>query len=80
MTGHLWADALMGVAIALLLMWLLLAIVLAVGRPKGKLLSESIRLCRTCYGCSAAWPLTGAGPRLKPGCVRYVLRHLSAMS
>ena len=44
MTGHLWADALMGVAIALLLMWLMLVIALALGRPKSKLLSESIRL------------------------------------
>jgi Fe2+ transport system protein B len=54
MTGHLWADALMGVAIALLLMWLLLAIALAVGRPKSKLLSESIRLL--------AGPVTAAAP------------------
>jgi uncharacterized membrane protein YkvA (DUF1232 family) len=44
MTGHMWVDILIGVAVALLLTWVLLVVALAVGRPQGKLLSESIRL------------------------------------
>src|SRR4030095_1733090 len=44
MTGHIWVDILIGVAVALLLTWVLLVVALAVGRPQGKLLSESIRL------------------------------------
>jgi uncharacterized membrane protein YkvA (DUF1232 family) len=44
MTGYLWADVLIGAAVALMLTWLLLVIALAVGRPQGKLLSESMRL------------------------------------
>jgi uncharacterized membrane protein YkvA (DUF1232 family) len=44
MTGNLWADVLIGAAVALMLTWLLLVIALAVGRPQGKLLSESMRL------------------------------------
>ena len=44
MTGHMWANVLIGVAVALLLTWILLVVALAVGRPKGRLLSESIRL------------------------------------
>jgi hypothetical protein len=64
MTGHLWLDVLIGIAVALLLTWLLLVVALVVGRPKGKLLSESMRLCQTSYGCCAAWPLTGASRRV----------------
>jgi uncharacterized membrane protein YkvA (DUF1232 family) len=44
MTGHIWVDVLIGVAFAMLLSWLLLVVALAVGRPEGKLLSESMRL------------------------------------
>jgi uncharacterized membrane protein YkvA (DUF1232 family) len=44
MTGHIWVDVLIGVAVAMLLSWLLLVVALAVGRPKGKLLGESMRL------------------------------------
>jgi uncharacterized membrane protein YkvA (DUF1232 family) len=40
----MWVDVLIGVAVALLLTWILLVLALAVGRPKGRLLSESIRL------------------------------------
>jgi len=40
----MWVDILIGVAVALLLTWVLLVVALAVGRPQGKLLSESIRL------------------------------------
>jgi hypothetical protein len=78
MTGHLWADALMGVAIALLLMWLLLGIVLAVGRPKGKLLSESIRLLpdllrlQRRLAVDRSRPETQAGPR--PVCLATSVR------
>ncbi|WP_091413577.1 YkvA family protein [Friedmanniella luteola] len=44
MTGHPWLDLGLGAAVALALSWLLLVIALAVGRPQGKLLSESLRL------------------------------------
>jgi uncharacterized membrane protein YkvA (DUF1232 family) len=44
MTGHLWLDVLIGIGVALLSTWLLLVVALAVGRPQGKLLSESMRL------------------------------------
>jgi uncharacterized membrane protein YkvA (DUF1232 family) len=44
MTGHLWLDVLIGIGVALLSTWLLLVVALAVGRPQGKLLSESTRL------------------------------------
>lgn len=44
MTTHTWLDVLIGVGIALVATWLLLVIGLALGRPKGKLLSESLRL------------------------------------
>jgi uncharacterized membrane protein YkvA (DUF1232 family) len=44
MTGHMWLDVLIGAAAALLLTWILLVIALAIGRPKGRLLGESIRL------------------------------------
>jgi uncharacterized membrane protein YkvA (DUF1232 family) len=44
MTGHLWLNLFIGIAVALLLTWLLLVVALAAGRPQGKLLSESMRL------------------------------------
>jgi uncharacterized membrane protein YkvA (DUF1232 family) len=44
MTGHAWLDVLVGIAAALLLSWLALVITLAVRRPKGGLLKESLRL------------------------------------
>lgn len=44
MTGHTWLDVVLGALAALALTWLLLVIALAVGRPRGKLLSESLRL------------------------------------
>lgn len=44
MTGHAWLDVVIGGVIALVLAWLLLVVALAVGRPKGKLLRESLRL------------------------------------
>ncbi len=44
MTGQLWLDVLIGIGVALLFTWLLLVVALAVGRPEGKLLSESMRL------------------------------------
>jgi uncharacterized membrane protein YkvA (DUF1232 family) len=44
MTGYLWADVLIGAAVALMLTWLLLVIALTFGRPRGKLLSDSMRL------------------------------------
>ncbi len=44
MTGHTWLDVVLGALVALALTWLLLVIALAVGRPRGKLLSESLRL------------------------------------
>ena len=44
MTGRVWLDLLIGVAAALLLCWLALVIALAIRRPKGDLLKESLRL------------------------------------
>jgi uncharacterized membrane protein YkvA (DUF1232 family) len=44
MTGRVWLDLLIGVAAALLLSWLALVIALAIRRPKGDLLKESLRL------------------------------------
>jgi uncharacterized membrane protein YkvA (DUF1232 family) len=44
MTGPTWLNALIGAGAALILTWLLLVTALVVGRPKGKLLSESLRL------------------------------------
>ena len=44
MTGHPWLDVVIGVAAALLLTWLALLITLAVRRPEGGLLKESLRL------------------------------------
>jgi CubicO group peptidase (beta-lactamase class C family) len=43
MTGHPRADALVGVIVAVALIWLLMAIALAVGRPEGELLSVTLR-------------------------------------
>ena len=44
MTDRPWLDALIGVAAALLICWLALVITLAIRRPKGGLLRESLRL------------------------------------
>jgi uncharacterized membrane protein YkvA (DUF1232 family) len=44
MTGNGWLDVLVGIAAALLLSWLALVITLAIRRPKGGLLMESLRL------------------------------------
>jgi uncharacterized membrane protein YkvA (DUF1232 family) len=43
-TGQVWLDVILGVAAALLLSWLALVIALAIRRPKGDLLKESLRL------------------------------------
>jgi hypothetical protein len=44
MTGHAWLDVIIAVVAALLLTWLALIITLAIRRPKGDLLKESLRL------------------------------------
>jgi uncharacterized membrane protein YkvA (DUF1232 family) len=44
MTGHHWLDVVIGIAVALLATWLLLVAALAIGRPKGSMLAESLRL------------------------------------
>ena len=44
MIGSLWWDALIGVACALLVAWIVLIIVLAVARPTGGLLREALRV------------------------------------
>jgi uncharacterized membrane protein YkvA (DUF1232 family) len=44
MTGNGWLDVFVGIAAALLLSWLALVITLAIRRPKGGLLKESLRL------------------------------------
>jgi len=43
-TGRWWLDALLSLALALAVTWLGLVIVLVVVRPRGGLLSESLRL------------------------------------
>jgi uncharacterized membrane protein YkvA (DUF1232 family) len=43
-TGRIWLDMIIGLAAALLLSWLALVIALAIRRPKGDLLKESLRL------------------------------------
>ena len=44
MTGSLWADLLIGIAAALLLVWLALVVVLIIARPRGGLLREALRV------------------------------------
>jgi uncharacterized membrane protein YkvA (DUF1232 family) len=44
MTGDAWLDLIIGVTLALLLSWLALIVTLAIRRPKGDLLKESLRL------------------------------------
>lgn len=44
MTGTWWLDMLIGIAVALLVTWLALIIVLAIARPRGGLLREAMRL------------------------------------
>jgi uncharacterized membrane protein YkvA (DUF1232 family) len=43
-TGRIWLDAIISLAAAMLLCWLALVIALAIRRPKGDLLKESLRL------------------------------------
>jgi uncharacterized membrane protein YkvA (DUF1232 family) len=43
-TGRSWADALISLGIALLVIWLLLIAALAIGRPKGSRLRDALRL------------------------------------
>jgi uncharacterized membrane protein YkvA (DUF1232 family) len=43
-TGRIWLDVIVSLAAAVLLSWLALVIALAVRRPKGNLLKESLRL------------------------------------
>jgi uncharacterized membrane protein YkvA (DUF1232 family) len=43
-TGRIWLDAIIGFAAAMLMSWLALVIALAIWRPKGDLLKESLRL------------------------------------
>ncbi len=44
MTDSWWADLLIGIAVALLLAWLTLVVVLVIVRPRGGLLREALRL------------------------------------
>jgi uncharacterized membrane protein YkvA (DUF1232 family) len=44
MTGHGWLDAVLAAAAGLVLCWLVLVAALAVGRPRGPLLREALRL------------------------------------
>jgi uncharacterized membrane protein YkvA (DUF1232 family) len=44
MTGSWWLDLVLGIVAALLVAWLILAVVLAVIRPRGGLLREALRL------------------------------------
>lgn len=44
MTGSWWLDALVGLMVALLVAWLVLITALVIVRPRGRLLSEAVRL------------------------------------
>jgi uncharacterized membrane protein YkvA (DUF1232 family) len=44
MTGYHWLDVLIGIGVALLITWLLFIAALAIGRPKGSMLTVSLRL------------------------------------
>jgi uncharacterized membrane protein YkvA (DUF1232 family) len=44
MTGYYWLDVVIGIGVALLISWLLFIAALAIGRPKGSMLAESLRL------------------------------------
>lgn len=44
MTGRIWLDLIIGFTAAVLLSWIALVIALAIRRPKGDLLTESLRL------------------------------------
>lgn len=44
MTGSFWLDLLIGLAITLLLAWLVLIVMLLVARPRGGLLREALRV------------------------------------
>lgn len=44
MTGSFWWDLIAGIAIAMLLVWLSLVLVLFVARPRGGLLREALRV------------------------------------
>jgi uncharacterized membrane protein YkvA (DUF1232 family) len=44
MTGSYWLDVLIGIGAALLVTWLLFIAALAIGRPTGSMLTESLRL------------------------------------
>jgi uncharacterized membrane protein YkvA (DUF1232 family) len=43
-TGNPWVDVIVGAGIALVVVWVVLATALALGRPRGRLLTESLRL------------------------------------
>jgi len=43
-TGRIWLDVIVSLAAAVLLSWLALVIALAIRRPKGNLMKESLRL------------------------------------
>ena len=44
MTGYPWLDVLIGAGVGLLVTWVVLVSALLVGRPRGRLLAESVRL------------------------------------
>jgi uncharacterized membrane protein YkvA (DUF1232 family) len=43
-TGSWWWDALIGLGVAMVLVWVLLLVTLVVVRPRGELLTEALRL------------------------------------
>lgn len=44
MTGHIWLDALISIAAALVLIWLALLVMMIILRPRGGMLREALRL------------------------------------
>jgi uncharacterized membrane protein YkvA (DUF1232 family) len=70
MTGRWWIDALLGVAVAVLVSWLLLVAALLAVRPRGRLLAEAVRLLPDVLGLVrrlAADPNLPRGIRLRLG-------------
>ena len=62
MTGHAWLDAVLAIAVGMLVFWLLLVAMLALSRPQGPMLRAARRCCQTWSVCFTGWPPTGRCP------------------
>jgi hypothetical protein len=59
MTGHAWLDAVLAIAVGMLVFWLLLVAMLALSRPQGPMLPAALRRCRTWSVCTSGPPRRG---------------------